>query len=65
VDPQRYNVLLNAFEVNHVHYDWVGLSSYPYWDQKQHLEFKDGHTIIDCVANINGIFNPTLTSYFA
>lgn len=56
VDPQRYNVLLNAFEVNHVHYDWVGLSCYPYWDQKQHLEFKDGHTIIDCVANINGIF---------
>lgn len=26
VDPQRYNVLLNAFEVNHVHYDWVGLA---------------------------------------
>lgn len=56
VDPMRYNRLLNAFEKNNVHYDWVGLSSYPYWDQKQGLEFKDEHTIIDCIANINGIY---------
>jgi arabinogalactan endo-1,4-beta-galactosidase len=56
VDPIRYNRILNAFRKYHVDYDMIGMSCYPYWDQQQNLEAEDGHTIIDCIANINGLY---------
>lgn len=56
VDPIRYNKIFNAFVKYNVNYDMIGLSSYPYWDQKQGLEAVDKATIIDCINNINGLY---------
>ncbi|MGI6233357.1 MAG: glycosyl hydrolase 53 family protein [Prevotella sp.] len=55
-DPIRYNRIFNAFKKYGVDYDMIGMSCYPYWDQQQNLEAEDDHSIIDCVANINGMW---------
>lgn len=56
VDPIRYNRIFNAFRKYNVDFDMVGMSCYPYWDQNAKLETEDLHTIIDCIANINGMW---------
>lgn len=54
-DPKRYNFIFDGLRQYHVHWDMIGMSVYPYWDQKANLQTTDEGTLTACISNINAL----------
>lgn len=55
-DPKRYHFIFDGLKAHGAHWDMIGLSVYPYWDQDAGLEQDDDGTLRDCIDNINTLY---------
>ena len=51
-DLARYKLIFDGLEKYHARYDMIGMSVYPYWDQKENLTASDDETLNKVIANI-------------
>ncbi len=56
-DLSRYEFIFDGLEKYHTHYDMIGMSVYPYWDQDSKLTKTDDETRLRVVQNINTLYN--------
>ena len=54
-DPKRYHFIFDGLRQYDVHWDMIGMSVYPYWDQKAKLQTTDEGTLTACISNINAL----------
>ena len=55
-DPHRYHFIFDGLRQYGAKWDMIGLSVYPYWDQKANLTTSDDETLEKCVANMNALY---------
>lgn len=56
-DAKRYNFIFDGLKKYNAHWDLIGMSVYPYWDQKAKVETTDDGTLNDAIANMNALCN--------
>ena len=55
-DLKRYHFIFDGLKQNGAKWDMIGLSVYPYWDQKANLTTSDDETLQKCIANMNALY---------
>ena len=55
-DPHRYHFIFDGLRKNGAKWDMIGLSVYPYWDQRAKLTTSDDETLQKCIANMNALY---------
>jgi arabinogalactan endo-1,4-beta-galactosidase len=55
-DPKRYHFIFDGLRQYGAKWDMIGLSVYPYWDQRANLTTSDDETLDKCVANMNALY---------
>ena len=55
-DPKRYHFIFDGLRQYGAKWDMIGLSVYPYWDQRAKLTASDDETLEKCIANINALY---------
>ena len=56
-DLKRYEFIFDGLNKYGAHYDMIGMSVYPYWDQQEKLTKSDAETLEKVVKNIRTLFN--------
>ena len=56
-DPHRYRFIFEGLRQNGAKWDMIGVSVYPYWDQKANLTASDDETLQKCIANMNALYD--------
>ena len=54
-DPKRYDFIFDGLRANGAKWDMIGVSIYPYWDQKDKKEKKDSGTLKHALKNMKRI----------
>ena len=55
-DPNRYHFIFDGLRQYGAKWDMIGLSVYPYWDQRAKLTTSDDETLEKCIANMNALY---------
>ena len=55
-DPNRYHFIFDGLRQYGAKWDMIGLSVYPYWDQRAKLTASDDETLEKCIANMNALY---------
>ena len=55
-DLKRYHFIFDGLKQYGAKWDMIGLSVYPYWDQKANLTTSDDETLQKCIANMNALY---------
>ena len=55
-DPNRYHCIVDGLRQYGAKWDMIGLSVYPYWDQRAKLTTSDDETLEKCIANMNALY---------
>ena len=55
-DLKRYEFIFDGLEKYNTPYDMIGMSVYPYWDQKENLTQSDEETLNKVIQNINTLY---------
>ncbi len=55
-DPKRYHFIFDGLRQYGAKWDMIGLSVYPYWDQRAKLTTSDDETLEKCIANMNALY---------
>ena len=51
-DPERYDFIFDGLKANGARWDIIGMSVYPYWDQREKKEKKDSGTLKHALKNM-------------
>ena len=54
-DPKRYDFIFDGLRANGAKWDIIGMSVYPYWDQKDKKEKKDSGTLKHALKNMRRV----------
>ena len=54
-DPKRYDFIFDGLKANGARWDIIGMSIYPYWDQKEKKETKDSGTLKHALKNMRRV----------
>ena len=55
-DLNRYRFIFDGLQQHGAKWDMIGLSVYPYWDQKANLTTSDEETLKKCIENMNTLY---------
>jgi len=54
-DPKRYDFIFDGLKANGAKWDIIGMSVYPYWDQRDKKETKDSGTLKHALKNMRRV----------
>ena len=54
-DPKRYDFIFDGLKANGAKWDIIGMSVYPYWDQRDKKETKDSGTLRHALKNMRRV----------
>lgn len=55
-DEKRYDFIFDGLKQYGAQWDIIGLSVYPYWDQRAKMTSSDEETLEKCISNINRMY---------